>query len=304
MRKLLEDIIGVGVVAVGLILLAAAPAAARSLLDQAGRRVELPERPQRIVALAPSVTEIIFALGEAARLIGVTAHCDFPPEAIRLPKVGSYVRLDLERIVGLRPDLCIAVKDGNPKSAIERLEALGVPVFALDPRSVETVIRAILDLGVVLAVEPRAEALTAEMRARIDRITRRAAGEDRRPRVFFQIGTAPIVSVGTHTFAHELIELAGGVNVAAGPAAYPRFSREQVLGLVPDLIVISSMDRAAGAVEEARREWNRWPGIPAVRDGRIHVVDSNLFDRPSPRLVAGLEELARCIHPALFGSVK
>jgi iron complex transport system substrate-binding protein len=304
MRKLLEDIIGVGVVAVGLILLAAAPAAARSLLDQAGRRVELPERPQRIVALAPSVTEIIFALGEAARLIGVTAHCDFPPEATRLPKVGSYVRLDLERIVGLRPDLCIAVKDGNPKSAIERLEALGVPVFALDPRSVETVIRAILDLGVVLAVEPRAEALTAEMRARIDRITRRAAGEDRRPRVFFQIGTAPIVSVGTHTFAHELIELAGGVNVAAGPAAYPRFSREQVLGLVPDLIVISSMDRAAGAVEEARREWNRWPGIPAVRDGRIHVVDSNLFDRPSPRLVAGLEELARCIHPALFGSVK
>ncbi len=152
----------------GLVLLAAAPAAARSLLDQAGRRVEIPDRPQRIVALAPSVTEIIFALGEEVRLIGVTAHCDFPPQAARLPKVGSYVRLDLERIVGLRPDLCVAVKDGNPKAAVERLEALGVPVFALDPRSVATVIRAILDLGVVLAVEPRAEALAAEMRARID----------------------------------------------------------------------------------------------------------------------------------------
>ena len=281
-----------------------APAAARSLLDQAGRRVEVPERPQRIVALAPSVTEIIFALGEAARLIGVTAHCDFPPEAARLPKVGSYVRLDLERIVGLRPDLCIAVKDGNPKAAVERLEALGVPVFALDPRSVETVIRAILDLGVVLAVEPRAEALTAEMRTRIDRITRRTAGEDSRPRVFFQIGTSPIVSVGTHTFAHELIELAGGINVAAGPTAYPRFSREQLLGLAPEVIVISSMDRTAGSVEQTRTEWGRWPNVPAVRNGRIHVVDSNLFDRPSPRLVAGLEELARCIHPALFRRVK
>jgi iron complex transport system substrate-binding protein len=304
MRKQAGGIVGIGVVALGLVLLAAAPAAARSLLDQAGRRVEIPDRPQRIVALAPSVTEIIFALGEEARLIGVTAHCDFPPQAARLPKVGSYVRLDLERIVGLRPDLCVAVKDGNPKAAVERLEALGVPVFALDPRSVATVIRAILDLGVVLAVEPRAEALAAEMRARIDQVIRRAAGAERRPRVFFQIGTAPIVSVGTLTFAHELIELAGGANIAAGPAAYPRFSREQVLGLAPEVIVISSMDRAAGAVAEARQEWNRWPGVPAVRDGRIHVVDSNLFDRPSPRLVLGLEELARVIHPARFGGVK
>jgi iron complex transport system substrate-binding protein len=304
MRKLLSDIVGIGVVAVGLILLAAAPAAARTLLDQAGRRVEIPDRPQRIVALAPSVTEIIFALGEEARLIGVTAHCDFPPEAARLPKVGSYVRLDLERIVGLRPDLCIAVKDGNPKAAVERLEALGVPVFALDPRSVATVIRAIHDLGVVLAVEPRAEALIGAMRGRIERVTHRLAGSDRRPRVFFQIGAAPIVSVGTDTFAHELIGLAGGVNVAAGAAAYPRFSREQVLGLAPEIIVISSMDRAAGAVAETRREWERWPGVPAVRDGRIHVVDSNLFDRPSPRLVAGLETLARYIHPELFGGLK
>jgi iron complex transport system substrate-binding protein len=281
-------------------LFSGAPAAARSLLDQAGRQVEVPERPQRIVALAPSVTEIIFALGEEARLIGVTAHCDFPPEAARLPKVGSYVRLDLERIVGLRPDLCIAVKDGNPKAAVERLEALGVPVFALDPRSVATVIRAILDLGVVLAVEPRAEALTAKMRSRIRQVTGRITGITHRPRVFFQIGNAPIVSVGTHTFAHELIGLAGGVNVAAGPAAYPRFSREQLLGLAPEVIVISSMDRTAGSAEQTRQEWSRWRNVPAVRDGRIHLVDSDIFDRPSPRLVEGLDQLAGCIHPHMF----
>ncbi len=237
-------------------------------------------------------------------MIGVTAHCDFPPQAARLPKVGSYVRLDLERIVGLRPDLCIAVKDGNPKAAVDRLQALGLGVYALDPRSVETVIGAILDLGAILAAEQRAETLAAQMRARIEQVTRRVAGIDRRPRVFFQIGAAPIVSVGTLTFAHELIELAGGANVAAGAAAYPRFSREQVLGLAPEVIVISSMDRAAGAVEESRREWARWPGVPAVRDGRIHIVDSDLFDRPSPRLVEGLEELARVIHPALFGGAR
>lgn len=304
MKNRSVTILLLGAIIAGQALFSGSSAAARSLLDQAGRRVEIPDRPQRIVALAPSVTEIVFALGAGERLIGVTQHSTFPAAADRLPKVGSYVRLDIERIVGLRPDLCIAVKDGNPKAAVDRLQALGVAVYALDPRSVETVIGAILDLGVVLAAEPRAETLAAQMRARIEQVTRRATGADRRPRVFFQIGTAPIVSVGTLTFAHELIELAGGANVAAGAAAYPRFSREQVLGLAPEVIVISSMDRAAGAVEESRREWARWPGIPAVRDGRIHIVDSDLFDRPSPRLVDGLEELARFIHPALFGGSK
>lgn len=150
-------------------------------------------------------------------------------------------------------------------------------------------------------MEPRAEVLTAKMRSRIRQVTGPIAGITHRPRVFFQIGDAPIVSVGTQTFAHELIGLAGGVNVAAGPAVYPRFSREQLLGLAPEVIVISSMDRTAGAVEQTRQEWSRWPNVPAVRDGRIHLVDSDLFDRPSPRLVEGLEQLAGFLHPQIFG---
>ncbi len=276
------------------------PAEAKTLIDQTGRTVEVPDAPQRVVSLAPSITEIVFALGQEQRLSGVTTYSNFPPAAARLPKVGSYVRLDLERIIALRPDLCIAVKDGNPKATVDRLEALGVAVYALDPRSVPTVIQAVLAMGTVLDAEERAEGLARDMRFRIEQVTARLAGVGHRPRVFFQIGDAPIVSVGTHTFAHELIGLAGGSNVTAGPAAYPRYSREQVLALAPEVIVISSMDRS-GSIEQTRREWGRWPGVPAVRDGRIHLVDSDLFDRPSPRLVEGLEQLARFIHPEIFG---
>jgi iron complex transport system substrate-binding protein len=141
------------------------------------------------------------------------------------------------------------------------------------------------------------------MRSRIQGVTARLVGTGHRPRVFFQIGDAPIVSVGTKTFAHELIGLAGGDNVAAGKTAYPRFNREQVLALSPDVIVISSMD-PAGSIEQTRREWGRWPSVPAVRDGRIHLVDSDIFDRPSPRLVEGLEQLAGFIHPEIFGGPK
>jgi iron complex transport system substrate-binding protein len=303
MRNLLSNIVTIGMIAAGLALLAGSPADAKVVTDQAGRRVEIPDRPRRVVSLAPSITEIVFALGQEQILKGVTSYSNFPPQASGLPRVGSYVRLDIERIIELRPDLCIAVKDGNPKATVDRLQALGVPVYALDPRSVPTVIQAILEMGAVLNAGDQAERLARDMRSRIQRVTDRLAGAVRRPRVFFQIGDAPIVSVGTNTFAHELIGLAGGNNVAAGATGYPRFNREQVLALAPDVIVISSMDRT-GSIEQTRQEWSRWPSVPAVRDNRIHLVDSDIFDRPSPRLVTGLEQLAGFIHPEIFGDPK
>ncbi len=303
MQAMLTTMMRIAAAVAAFTLLPVCPAGAKTLIDQTGRRVEIPDSPQRVVSLAPSITEIVYALGREERLKGVTTYSNFPPAAALLPKVGSYIRLDLERIIALRPDLCIAVKDGNPKATVDRLQTLGVAVYALDPRSVPTVIQAVLAMGAVLDAEARAEALARDMRSRIERVAARLAGIDHRPRVFFQIGDAPIVSVGTHTLAHELIDLAGGINVAAGPAAYPRYSREQVLGLFPEVIVISSMDRT-GSIERTRREWGRWPAVPAVRDGRIHLVDSDLFDHPSPRLVEGLEQLAGFIHPELFGGGK
>lgn len=274
---------------------------ANTVTDPLGRRMSVPATPRRIVALAPSVTEIVFALGQGDRLCGATRYSDHPAAARRLPKVGSYVQLDLERIVALRPDLCIAVKDGNPRAVVDRLESLGIPVYAVDPRNLDAMLATLSDLGDLLGVPAVAAKLTGELRGRIAAVSERRAHLTHSPGVFFQIGISPIVSVGTETFIHELIVLAGGVNLAAGPVPYPRFSREQVVALAPEMIIITSMARE-GTFEATRRDWARWRHMPAARDGRIFLVDSNLFDRASPRLVDGLENLADILHDTARGA--
>lgn len=274
---------------------------AKTVVDQMGRRMTVPDAPERIVALAPSITEIIFALGQQDRLKGVTTYSNYPPAALTLPKVGTYIRLDLERIVALNPDLCIATKDGNPKSAADRLTELNIPVYAVNPRDIETVAQALIEIGGLLNAEEKARDLAEQMHARVQRVKTQVAKTDHRPLVFFQIGVSPIVSIGTDTFINELIVLAGGENIAAGSTAYPRFSREQVLALAPEVIIISSMTRGA-SFEQIKAEWQSWPKIPAVQNHRIDIVDSDLFDRPSPRLVEALELLVKLIHPELFGN--
>jgi iron complex transport system substrate-binding protein len=238
-------------------------------------------------------------LEQENRLKGGTRHSDFPIEATKLPKIGSYVRLDLERIVALNPDLCIAIKDGNPKEVIDRLESLKIPVYVVNPRNLNTVLETIIEIGNILNADDKAENLLINLRNRIQRVKSLISQDTYRPGVFFQIGISPIVSVGTDTFLHELIVLAGGENLANGKTPYPRFSREQVLALAPEIFIVTSMARQA-VFEQVKAEWRRWPSMPAVRNERIFLVDSNLFDRPSPRLVDGLELLIKLIHPELL----
>ena len=252
-----------------------------------------------MVALAPSVTEILFQLGRKDRLAGVTQFSDYPPAAQVLPKVGSYVHLDVERIVALQPDLCIGIKDGNPLEKVAQLEALNIPVFAINPQGLTSVMDSVVAIGRLVNAEPEAREIVTTMRRRIDDIQNRIAGARTTPRVFFQIGVSPIVSVGSATFIHELIHLAGGVNISAGRVPYPRFSKEQVIGMAPDVMIISSMARKA-VFEQVKAEWEQWPAIPAVRNKAIHIAPTNLFDRPTPRLLDGLALLARLIHPELF----
>jgi iron complex transport system substrate-binding protein len=272
--------------------------AAGAAVDQLERRVMVPDDPERVISLAPSITEIVYALGQENRLKGVTRYSDFPSQAKKLPRIGSYVRLDIERIVALNPDLCIATKDGNPKAVIDRLESLRIPVYVVNPHNLDTILETIQAIGTVLNARDKAAILTNSMRSRIKHVRTQAARAAYRPRVFFQIGISPIVSAGSPTFIHELIELAGGRNLAEGRIAYPRFSREQVLALEPEVFIITSMARQA-VFEQVKAQWRRWPNMPAVRDQRIFLVDSDLFDRPSPRLVAGLELLIKLIHPKL-----
>jgi len=269
-----------------------------TLTDEAGREIRVPDRSQRIVSLAPSITEILFALGAGSRVVGVTQYSNYPPEAERLPKVGSYVNLSLEKILALRPDLVIGIRDGNPKAVVDRLTDLAIPTYIVDPTSLQGVITTVRNIGRAVGHEQAAAKIAGQMASRIREVERRVAGIAR-PRVFYQIGVEPIVSAGQGTFPNILIETAGGKNVAADMAAYPQLNVEQVLVARPEIIIVTSMTREYD-FERVKGFWGRWPDLPAVAAERIYVVDSDLMDRPSPRIAEGLETLARLIHPERF----
>lgn len=271
----------------------------REVTDHSGRVVRVPVSPQRVIALAPSITEIVFAVHRENILAGVTRFSNYPEAATRLPQVGSYVQLDIEKIVSLAPDLCIAIKDGNPLQVVRRIEAMGIPVFAIYPMEIDSVIRSVHDIGDLLNAQKEADLLVSDMKQRLNRIEEKVSGISEKPTVFFQIGVAPIVSAGSGTFIHELIERAGGKNAAGAYTGYPMFSKEEVLSLAPDVMVLTSMARQK-VFDDVIREWRQWEDLPAVRDNRIYMVDSDLYDRPSPRIVSGLEELAKLLHPQLF----
>lgn len=276
-------------------------AQSREVVDLVGRVVEVPDNPQRIVSLAPSITEIIFSLGQQEKLKGVTLYSDYPPAAQEIPKVGSYVHLDVERIVALKPDICFAIKDGNPIHIIEKIVALNIPVFVIDPRNMEQIILTTERIGEVLGARDKASELATDMRCRLEKVKATIAKASSRPAVFFQVDASPVVSAGEGTFTNELITLAGGRNLAAETTGYPKYNWEDILALQPEVVIVASM--AGGFTsEKLKNEWQQWPQLPAVRTGRLHVVEAGMFDRPTPRLFQGLEVVAKIIHPELYGT--
>jgi len=267
-----------------------------SFTDSLGRKVSLKGNPSRIVALAPSITEVLYFLGLGEKVVGVTKFSYYPPEAISKPKVGSYINLNVERIISLAPDLVISTKDGNQPGTIDLLEQAGIPVFVINPRNIRDVIDSISIIGRVCGVRERGDASARQLNDRIDRVLKKTESRVR-PLVFLQINLSPIMTVNRNTFHHDLIGLAGGINMSQDSLiTYPRISIEEVIMRRPEVIIISSMDRS-GRFEKARQDWKNWVSIPAVRNNRVHLIDSDLIDRPSPRIVRGIEQMARILHP-------
>ncbi|MFC1824051.1 ABC transporter substrate-binding protein [Thermodesulfobacteriota bacterium] len=265
-------------------------------VDGLGRKTTLEGPPTRIVSLAPSITEILFFLGLDRRIVGVTEFSYYPPEAASKPKVGSYINLNVEKIISLAPDLVIGTADGNQPGVVDLLEQAGIEVFIVNPRNVNEVVATIATLGKVCGLAQKANALAGQLQARMKRVLANIRGRGR-PLVFLQINVKPIMTVNKNTFHHDLIRLAGGRNMTADePVTYPRISLEAVLLMKPEVIIISSMERG-GRFERARVEWLKWKGIPAVQEKRVYLIDSDLIDRPSPRIIQGLEGMARLIHP-------
>ena len=277
----------------------AAPVASKVAIDETGRRVRLPDAIKRIVCLAPSLTEIVFFLGQGKKIVGVTSFSDYPPQARNVARVGSYVRINVEAVALLKPDLVLAVADGNPAPALDKLSRMGLSVYRTNPRSISDLPRTIIDIGRLLGVFKSAGQKAGRLQARIDSLKRRLKGR-RRIRVFFQIGHRPIVTIGGGSPLGGLIALAGGKNVFGHvKLPYPRIGPAQVILARPEVILITCMNPHQGGCRARAAFWRRWPSIPAVGSGRIHIVESALFNRFSPRLVDGLEMLAHLFHPEI-----
>ena len=268
-------------------------------IDEVGREVIFPHPPKRIVSLAPNITEILFSLGLDEEIVGVSIHCNFPEKAKSKVRVGSYISLDFEKITFLKPDLVIATGAGNTREMVDRLEKLGFPTYVIFPKNFNDVLKSIDHLGQVAGREKEAMGIIQGMKQRSQRVIELTQGLSR-PKVFLQIGEAPIVTVGKGSFADDLIYLAGGENIAGKEKEmYPRLGMEEILERSPEVILVSSMD-PKGDYQKILNEWSRWKVIPAVKNGRVHLIDSDLIDRPSPRIIDGLEEIARILHPERF----
>ena len=264
--------------------------------DSLGRAVDLSSAPKRIISLAPSITEMMYFLGLGDRLVGVTRFSSFPREAQSKPKVGIYTNINIEKVMSLDPDLAIGTMDGNRREDVEMLEEVDIPVYVINPRTVGQVLDTLERLGEICGATDRSERLVLSLRKRVLRVERAVRNRER-PLVLLVINVKPLMSVNCNTIHHNIIQLAGGINMTGDqPITYPKLNMEEVIRKGPDVIVISSMERR-GEIEKAKQEWFRWSTVPAVSKGKVYVIDSDLIDRPAPRIVSGLEEMARLLHP-------
>ena len=271
-------------------------ASALTVEDESGSTIEIPDRAQRILPLTPSLAEILFSLGLDERIVGVTDFATYPPAARKKPRVGTFINPSLEKILALEPDLVIVGSERQDEKTNAALKNFSIPVYRIRPVDLNTIYRSISNLGEITGTLPKAQQVIIGMKKKVAAVERRVAGLPKK-RVFYQVGIDPIVSVNSRTFAADLIRRAGGVLVTAdNPVRYPLYAIERVIIDAPEVIIISSMSPNTN-YQRFRKSWQPWRSIPAVRQGRIHVIDSDMVDRPSPRIVDGLARLAEFIHP-------
>lgn len=271
-----------------------------TLTDDAGRQVTLERRPERIVSLAPSNTEILFAIGAGDRVVGVDSFSDYPAEVQELPKVGGLTDTNYEQIVALEPDLALTI--GGTEEQVAKLEELGIPVVVIQPATLDDVLDRILRIGELVDAQAGARRVVEDMRSRIEAVRQRVADipEDQRVRVFYEVWNDPLMTVGPGGFIHDVIVAAGGINVAEGTGQpWPQISLEEVVRQDPQVIVVPASLKTSYEELKAKRR-RGWEGITAVEQGRVYAIDDAVISRPGPRLVEGLEQLARWFYPDRF----
>jgi iron complex transport system substrate-binding protein len=269
----------------------------RVVSDEAGRQVVIPQKIDRIVSLAPNLTEIVYAVGAGDRLVGVTSFCDYPAEAKLVTKVGDTMKPNIETIIALKPQIVLVSTASQLEVFTRQLDEQRIAVYVTNPNSVDQILRSIETLGQLFATSERANQVAAALRRRTETVA--AAVANRPPvRVFYQLSGEPLFTIGRDAYLTDLVRRAGGLSVTAEVAtAFPKYSHEAALASQPDAIILptgGSMGSANSSVAVALKN------SPAVRNNRVYKINDDLLARPGPRLVDGLEQLARALHPEAF----
>lgn len=270
-----------------------------TLVDDAGYMVNITSYPKRIVSLAPSNTEILFAVGAGDRVVGVTDYCNYPYnftawiKAGNMTSIGNYWNPSIEPIIALNPDLVLASSDASAEAA-SKLRNLGYNVLLLDAENLNDVLNDIFMVGRATNQSDQASALVSSLRTRIDTVAKMAANASSTPKVYDEIWNDPLMAAGPRTFINDLISLAGGKNIFDDTVSqWPIVSSDSVISKNPDIILSHSTNIASRA---------GWSSINAVKNNKIYQIDDDIFSRPGPRLVDALEQLAKIIHPEIFGN--
>ena len=290
------------VTTLALAAVALGPCAAHAVvtaMDDAGHTVTLPAPAQRVVSLAPHVTELLYAAGGGAKLVGAVAYSDYPPEAQHVPRVGDNRALDLERIAALKPDLIVVWRHGNAQQQLDRLRALHIPLFFSEPHKLDDVATSLTRLGALLGTDATAQAAAAAYRREIAQLHVRYAR--RAPvSVYYEVWDQPLMTINGSHMINDVIALCGGRNVfAALEPLVPTVSTEAVLAANPDAIVTAAQgasppDRPLPSLER----WRAWPALAAVAHGNLFAVDGDLLTRPAPRIAQGAAQLCKDLELA------
>ncbi len=268
-------------------------AASRIVTDEAGRKVTVPDHPHRVVCLAPSVTDAVFALGSGDDVVAVSDYTTYPPEALKKPSVGGLVKPSIETILSFHPDLVVGTQIPGSLDTATQLEAVGIPVYLVDPHGLAGILQSVTRLGEALNRVPQAASLNANLSRRIEAVKARTAGKSA-PRVLVTVWYDPIITIGKHAFIAEIIEAAGGKSVTDDLVPdWPQVSMEAVLSRSPDALLLIRGGRVTLSALQNRPGWS---SLQAVKEGKVYYVGNGIQD-PSPVAIDALEEMAKEFHP-------
>ena len=267
--------------------------ASRSLTDETGRTVVVPDHPHRVICLMPTVTDTVYALGAGGDVVAISDYTKYPAAALKKPSVGDLIKPSIETIVSLHPDLVIGMQPKGPMEVTDQLERAGIPIFLVSPHGIAGILHSVESIGMALNRTPEADVLVHSLQQRVDAVKARTQGLPA-PRIFMPVWYDPITTIGRNAFITEIIAAAGGRSVTDDlPTEWPQISMEVVLERAPDALLLVRGGKTTLQVLEGRPGWS---SMAAIKKQRAYYVDDRI-SLASPVAIDALEDLAKQFHP-------